>query len=123
MNNKIIIDLDNTLCFTENSDYSNAIPNTEAINKLNEYKNKYDYQILIFTSRNMNTYDNNIEKINQYTVPTITKWLKKFKVPYDELIIGKPWCGPNGFYVDDKAIRPDEFVKMNHDDIQKIINK
>ena len=35
--------------------------------------------------------------------------------------MGKPWCGFEGFYVDDKAIRPNELVDLSYEEIQKLI--
>jgi capsule biosynthesis phosphatase len=35
--------------------------------------------------------------------------------------VGKPWCGEEGFIVDDKAIRPDEFVNHDYEYIKKLI--
>src|SRR6056300_1327878 len=111
MINKVIIDLDDTLCFSKNGDYANAVPNIKPIDKLSDFKKK-GYQIIIYTSRNMNTYNDDTNKIKENTYPKIVKWLNEHNVNYDELIIGKPWCGPKGFYVDDKSIRPDEFEKL-----------
>ena len=71
----------------------------------------------------MRTFNNDITKINEYTKPILKKWLFKWDIPYDELVIGKPWPGKNGFYVDDKAIRPDELLNLNLDEINKIIKK
>ena len=118
---KIIIDLDNTISFTSQGDYGNATPNFPVIEKLREYK-KQGAEIAIFTSRNMRTYQNDIGKITAHTVPVILEWLKKYEVPFDEIHVGKPWCGNDGFYVDDRAIRPDEFVKLSLKDVQKLIN-
>lgn len=44
-------------------------------------------------------------------------------MPYDEIIIGKPWCGYDGFYVDDKAIRPSEFISLNYEQIKELLKK
>ena len=52
-----------------------------------------------------------ISKKLRNTLPIIKDWLLANNVPYDEIIIGKPWCGMNGFYVDDRAIGPSEFSK------------
>jgi len=71
----------------------------------------------------MRTYDGNVGKINVHTLPTILDWLERHKVPYDEVIVGKPWCGFDGFYVDDKAIRPSEFTSMTYDEIQEMLKK
>ncbi len=119
--NKIIIDLDDTICKTNNGDYKNSIPKEEVIEKIKEYKN-LGFQIIIYTSRNMRTYKGNIDLIKANTLPIIIKWLEKFEVPYDQIIVGKPWPSYGGFYVDDKAIRPDEFVNLNYSEIQEVIN-
>ena len=120
-NNKIIIDLDDTICKTNKGDYENSIPKEEVIKKIKEYKD-LGFEIIIYTSRNMRTYKGNIDLIKANTLPIIIKWLEKFDVPYDQIIVGKPWPSFGGFYVDDKAIRPDEFVNLTYSEIQKITN-
>lgn len=119
---KIIIDIDNTICITENGNYEKSKPIFPVINKINEYK-KMGFEIVLFTSRNMRTFNNNVGKINYKTLPNLIKWLAKYNINYDEIIVGKPWCGYDGFYVDDKAIRPDEFVTLGYDEILSKINK
>ena len=120
-NNKIIIDLDDTICSTKNGDYENSIPKEKVIKKIKEYKN-LGFEIIIYTSRNMRTFKGNVDLIKANTLPIIIKWLEKFDVPYDQIIVGKPWPSFGGFYVDDKAIRPDEFVNLTYSEIQKITN-
>ena len=118
---KIIVDIDNTITFHESSNfYSSKEPRLEVIQRLKEYK-KLGYEIILYSARNMKTYDGDISKINRHTLPELLKWLEKHSVEFDGLIMGKPWCGEKGFYIDDKAIRPDEFVKLSEEDIQKII--
>ena len=119
--NKIIIDLDDTICSTKNGDYENSIPKVKVIKKIIEYK-KLGFEIIIYTSRNMRTYKGNVELIKANTLPIIIRWLEKFDVPYDQILVGKPWPSFGGFYVDDKAIRPDEFVNLTYSEIQKITN-
>jgi capsule biosynthesis phosphatase len=70
----------------------------------------------------MRTYEDNIGKINIFTIPVIINWLNSNKVIYDQVIVGKPWCGNNGFYVDDRAIRPDEFAKLSLEEVSKLID-
>ena len=118
---KVIIDLDKTLCHSINKNYSEATPNLKIIEKIYKYKDKY--RIIIFTSRNMNTYKSNVELIKKNTLPIIIRWLKDHNVFYDEIIIGKPWCGENGFYVDDKSVRPDEFQNLSLPEINRLITK
>ena len=113
----IVIDIDDTICFTTKGDYQNSKPNVELIKKVQEY-HKEGFRIILFTSRNMRTYKGNVGEINKNTLPIILDWMKKYDVPFDEIHVGKPWCGFEGFYVDDKAIRPDEFVDMSYSEIK-----
>lgn len=119
---KLIVDLDGTITRSDTSDYSNVSPNTEVIERLRDYKNQ-GFVIVISTARNMRTYENNVGKINIHTLPIITKWLDKHDVPYDEVLVGKPWCGTEGFYIDDRAVRPSEFTSMTLEAIQSMIKK
>lgn len=102
--------------------YQDKPINTDILKQLCYYRN-LGFRITIFTSRNMRTYQGDIEKIRHNTLPTIIEWLDKHKVPYDDIVIGKPWCGFDGFYVDDKAIRPSEFVKYSYEEIIEILQK
>lgn len=81
------------------------------------------FSIVINTARNMRTYEGNVGKINANTLPIIIEWLNKHEVPYDEIYTGKPWCGFEGFYVDDKAIRPAEFIKYSYEELLEIIKR
>ncbi len=117
---RLIIDLDDTICQTSNGDYHNSEPVAEVIQKIREYK-ALGFEIAINTSRNMRTYAGNTGKITANTLPIILDWLARHEVPYDEIYIGKPWCGMEGFYVDDRAIRPNEFVNLSYDEIKQLL--
>ena len=118
---KIVIDLDQTLTLgCDAGDYVNAPPNISVIKRLQQYREQ-GFEIIIATARNMRTHDGNIGKINANTLPVIIDWLAKHQVPYDEIHVGKPWCGQGGFYVDDKAIRPNEFVDNSYEEILQMI--
>ncbi|GAA5010898.1 HAD-IIIC family phosphatase [Acinetobacter puyangensis] len=117
---RLILDIDDTICTTINGDYQNAVPNLAVITKIKAYK-ELGFEICFSTSRNVKTYHGNLGKINANTLPIIIDWLNKHNIPFDEIYVGKPWCGFDGFYVDDKAIRPDEFVTLSYDEIKKLI--
>jgi len=119
---KLIVDLDGTITLANTGDYKNVLPNTELIERLKEYK-KSGFIIVISTARNMRTYEENVGKINIHTLPIITEWLDKHEVPYDEVLVGKPWCGHDGFYIDDRAIRPSEFNSLDFEEITALIDK
>ena len=87
---------------------------------MQEYKNQ-GFDLVISTSRNVRTFDGNVGLINANTLPIIIEWLKVNNIPYDEIYVGKPWCGKEGFYIDDKSIRPKEFIKYNYDEILSLL--
>ena len=118
---RLIFDLDNTISFTIDSNYIDAKPNLAIIDRMRTYKDN-GFEIIISTSRNMRTYKGSIEKINAHTLPIIIEWLDKNNVPYDEIIVGKPWCGTDGFYIDDRAIRPSEFLCYDYNEIINLID-
>ena len=119
---RLIMDLDDTICSTLEGDYENSKPNQLVIEKIKKYR-KEGFEIVIHSSRNMRTYEGNVGKINIHTLPNIINWLNKNNVPFDEIIIGKPWCGIDGFYVDDKSIRPSEFFEKSYDEIRLLLEK
>lgn len=118
---RLVIDLDDTLTINDSSrSYSDKLPNLALVERLREYKSE-GYEIIVQTARNVRTYEGNIGKINAHTLPVIIEWLKRHNVPFDEVYVGKPWCGTEGFYVDDRAVRPSEFVTMSRSEIENII--
>jgi len=121
---KIVIDLDGTICpiKSEGEKYIDLVPNEDIVEKMREYA-RQGAKITIFTSRNMRTYEGDVELIKENTVPVIKKWLDVHEIPYDELIVGKPWAGRVGLYVDDRAVRPDEFVEHDFEELVKICEK
>jgi capsule biosynthesis phosphatase len=119
---RIVIDLDGTLTVDLETGYPDKPLNEDVFEACRQYK-AMGFEIVILTSRNMRTYQGNVGKINVHTVPGIIEWLEKHDVPYDEIHVGKPWCGFEGFYVDDKSIRPSEFASMNYDEIKDLLSK
>ena len=117
---KIIIDLDGTLTKGTADDYVNQPVNSSVVNTLRDYK-KLGFTVVISTARNMRTYEGNIGKINLHTLPDIISWLNRNDIPFDEILVGKPWCGDDGFYVDDKAIRPSEFSNLSQAEIDELL--
>lgn len=109
----VVMDLDGTLTIDEpGAPYADRKPRLDVVEKLRAMREQ-GFRIVISTARNMNTYGGNVGQINIKTLPTILSWLDRHDIPYDEVLVGKPWCGFEGFYVDDKAIRPDEFVALD----------
>lgn len=113
MTGTIVIDLDGTLTVTGSAEaYPDLLPNLAVVAQLRRYA-AAGFRIAIMTARNMRSFGNSIGRINAETLPVVVDWLKRHDVPFDEIHVGKPWCGEAGFYVDDRAIRPSEFVALD----------
>ncbi|MFV0499616.1 MAG: capsular biosynthesis protein [Bacilli bacterium] len=121
--NVIVFDIDGTLCYSrkEGQSYLDIEPMQDVLDKLLEY-HANGFYIILQTARQMRTHEGNVGRINAVTGKELFAWLEKFDIPFDEVHFGKPWCGKNGFYVDDKAIRPNEFVNLSFDEIQELIS-
>ncbi len=119
-----IFDIDGTLCPIKKRDeqYEDIVPYKNIVDKIRYYK-EHGAKIVLFTSRNMNTYNGNMGLINKKTARVLTEWLDKWDIPYDEIIYGKPWPGHKGYYVDDRTIRPDEFLNCTIDELNEICKK
>ena len=96
---KILIDLDGTIHkyskgFIDGSMYD--VPNEGAVEFINELKNK-GFSIIIYTARIQTEDDSN----NREQTLKIKNWLKKYKIPYDDIISKKI---PAIAYVDDRAV-------------------
>lgn len=116
-----VFDIDGTLCPIKKATekYEDLVPYPNMVAKLKYYKEN-GAKIVLYTSRNMNSYQGNIGLINKYTAQTLSKWLEKWAIPYDEIVYGKIWPGKKGFYVDDRTIRPDEFLKYTPEQLENI---
>ncbi len=120
--NVLVMDLDGTLCPIKQPGerYEDLLPRPDVLAKLLEYRTKGFY-IIIQTARNMRTHEGNVGRINATTAKAVFQWLDRHAIPHDEVHFGKPWSGIGGFYVDDKAIRPDEFVNLSHSEILALV--
>lgn len=119
-----IFDVDGTLCPIKKPEenYADLVPYEDMVSKIREYKEK-GARIVLFTSRTMRTYKGDIDLILKNTAPVLEAWLKKWDIPYDEIIYGKPWPGKKGFYVDDRTLRPDEFLNGTIEDMDRICKR
>lgn len=118
---RIVFDLDGTLTVDAPGErYENRRPRERMRELLLAYKEQ-GFTIVIASSRNMRTHRNSIGVINAKTLPIIFEWLDRHSIPYDEIHVGKPWCGDDGFYVDDKAIRPSELQSLTYAEICELL--
>jgi mannose-6-phosphate isomerase-like protein (cupin superfamily) len=105
---EIFIDLDNTLCITQDKDYINSKPILERIEYVNNLKEQGNI-ITIWTARG------SVSKID-YTELT-KEQLKLWNVQYDKLLLGKPHYD---IYLDDKSFNIETILPVPQEkEIQK----
>jgi len=105
----LCVDVDDTICFTENFDYTASTPNEPVIAKLREART-HGWRIVLYTARGQGRSGGRIELISADVFEEVRSFCERFDVPFDEIVVGKPLAR---WYVDDKAIRPDEFVELD----------
>jgi uncharacterized HAD superfamily protein len=100
MRKVICIDIDNTICKTKLSQYAKSKPNKKIINYINKL---YDsgYIIKIYTARYMGRFEDNKILAKKYGYTKTIKQLKKWKVNFHALHMGKPSAD---IYIDDKNL-------------------
>ena len=119
----MVLDVDGTLTIEgASASYSNAMASKAMKSRLTALKSE-GYWIILFTSRNMRTHEGNIGAIMKNTAPVLINWLAENEIPYDEIHFGKPWCGHDGFYVDDRAVRPREFVENSIEQLRSMLKR
>ncbi len=96
---RYFIDLDNTLCITENSNYEKSKPIYDRIEKVNKLKEEGNH-IVIWTARGATTGIDHTELTK--------KQLYDWGIKYDELKMGKP---SYDVYIDDKSFNVNTYWK------------
>jgi capsule biosynthesis phosphatase len=99
---RVCVDLDGTICeLARNGDYASVRPQPGAREALQELKRRGAY-IIIYTARRMRTHEGDVAKVVEEVGGLTEDWLQKQRIPYDELVFGKPYAH---VYVDDLAHR------------------
>lgn len=116
-----VFDVDGTICPIKKKEerYEDLVPYADVVKRMRAY-HEDGARIVLFTSRNMNTYQGNLGLINANTAKVLLSWLEKWGIPYDEILYGKPWPGHFGFYVDDRSVRPREFMEKNVEELNEL---
>lgn len=118
---RLIVDVDGTLTLNDNSvPYIEQKPRSELIARINAL-HALGIRIVIYSARNMRTYKGNLGLINKNTLPILMEWLERHGVCYDEIHIGKPWCGSDGFYIQSGSIRPNRFVSLPMKEVKAML--
>ena len=95
----ICFDLDNTICTTKKNYYKKSQPKKNVIKLINNLYNE-GFIIKIFTSRFMGRNNENIKQASKKGFLITANQLKKWKVSYHHLIMGKP---SYDILIDDKS--------------------
>tara|TARA_X000001036_G_scaffold286202_1_gene265889 strand:+ start:150 stop:509 length:360 start_codon:yes stop_codon:yes gene_type:complete len=95
----ICFDLDGVICLTKKNNYKLSKPVKKNINFINKLYKKY--KIIIFTSRFMGRNNDVQKKAIKQGYKFTSNQLKKWKLNYTKLILGKP---SYDIYIDDKNL-------------------
>lgn len=118
---RLIVDVDGTLTIDNpDASYSERRPRRQVIQKLNELYDR-GVEIVLYSARNMRTYKENVGRINKHTLPVLLEWLTENGVKFHEIHMGKPWCGFEGFYVQQRSMRPARFIDLPVEEIMQEI--
>jgi capsule biosynthesis phosphatase len=100
---RICVDLDGTIAANKiaGEEYGDVSPIPGAIRVLTRLRDEGAY-IIIHTARGMGTCNNNLGRVISKEAWSTVEWLKKWEVPYDELLFGKPNVD---YFIDDKGVR------------------
>ena len=107
MSKNIFIDLDNTLCITNESDYEKSKPIEERIRYVNNLKEEGN-MITVWTARGSKSGIDHRE--------LTLKQLEEWGVKYDTLLMGKP---SYDVYIDDKSFNVDTYWPVPKDNYLK----
>ena len=111
---RIVIDFDDTISIAFDRGWENASPNMDVVNKINLLYDK-GWEIMILTARGQLSCQGNVKAADKKYRSTIESWLGKHGVKYHELSFNKSLAA---YYVDDKAMSPEEFVNLSVTDIR-----
>ncbi|MEE3624773.1 capsular biosynthesis protein [Nitrospirillum sp. BR 11752] len=119
--NVLVVDIDGTLCPIKlaGQSYQDVPPEPLMVERLRQLAAE-GWRIILHSARGMRTFQGNTGEINRAHLPVLLDWLTVHQVPFHEIHMGKPWPGENGFYIDDRAVRPREFLEMSFEELDAI---
>lgn len=118
----LVVDIDGTICPIKQSheQYADLKPEPLILARLKAL-HADGWHIILHTARGMRSNDGNPGKIAKNVGPDLLKWLAQHDIPFDELHLAKPWPGHRGVYIDDRAVRPREFVELSFDELETLM--
>lgn len=118
----LVVDVDGTLCPIKRPEerYEDLAPYGAIVEMLRK-RQREGFQIVLHTSRNVRTHKGQIGLLNRHTLPALMAWVERWNIPCDAVIVGKPWPGKEGYYIDDRAVRPSEFLTHSHEELKTML--
>ena len=101
----IYVDIDNTICVTEGTDYNEVKPIPERIEKINKLYDEGN-EIIYLTARGMGRHKNSRTLAHKEFYDLTFNQLKSWGCKFHELYMGKP---AGDIYIDDKGINDNDF--------------
>lgn len=118
----LVVDIDGTLTIDEPGvSYPHKRPRLDVIAKLRDL-HEQGFEIVLHTARRMRTHQNDEAKLLADIAQPTLDWLHRHDVPFDGIKFGKPYA-QRGFYLDDRAIRPTEFLAMDTSEIEAMLTQ
>ena len=109
MRSTLIVDLDGTLAVIDQRfAYPDRAVNEPVARAVAAARDRYDVSVV--TARGMRTHRGDLSAVERHVRPQVEAWLRRSGVGFDSVVVGKPWCGPRGFYLDDRAVHLEEGV-------------
>ena len=101
---RVCFDLDNTLVTYPSipGDYTSVLP-IEPMIQIARKLHEDGHTIIIYTARRMKTHSGNVGAVMKDIGAITFNTLDTFKIPYDEIVFGKPIAD---VYIDDRAVNP-----------------
>ena len=120
----LVVDIDGTICPIKQSheSYGDLLPEPLMLARLREL-HADGWHIILHSARGMRSNDGNPGQIAKNVTPVLLNWLAEHDIPFDELHMAKPWPGHKGVYVDDRSVRPREFVELSFDEIEALMER
>jgi capsule biosynthesis phosphatase len=120
----LVIDVDGTLCPIKRSgeSYADMAPEPRMLARLRALHAE-GWHIILHSARGMRSNDGNVGKIGKNVAPVMLDWIAKHDIPFDELHLSKPWPGAQGYYIDDRSVRPREFLDMTFEELNAMIER
>lgn len=120
----LVVDVDGTLCPIKQpgENYLDMAPEPRMLARLKAL-HEDGWHIILHSARGMRSNAGNVGKIGKNVAPDMISWLAKHKIPFDELHLAKPWPGRQGFYIDDRAVRPREFLENDFSALETLVER